>query len=184
MLSFLETNIHLDFLMYLFPIVFLLHDGEEIWMVERWVRRHQDQIKFALDLRLIDLNKNITVQFAIAVLTIGSVLTLTTLWAIPHTGSKHFIYILFIGFVSVYLLDGMKHIGTSILLRSYTPGVATAAIVEVPFGAYALYRFHDAGMLDAASVAKGIAMALPLVLLLVATGLLLGGRLAPYRRQS
>ncbi|RJE89701.1 HXXEE domain-containing protein [Paenibacillus sp. 1011MAR3C5] len=179
-----DTIIHLEFLMWLFLVVFFLHDGEEIVTMERWVRKHHKQAKLALDLRLIDLNKNLTVQFTAGVLTIGVALALVTYVAVPLAGSKHALYALFTGLVAVFLLDGLKHIGISLLLKTYTPGVVTAAVLEVPYGAYALYRLFDEGMLNAIILLKGTVMALPLVLMLGASGLLLGGRIAPRRSRS
>ncbi|MFF2888706.1 HXXEE domain-containing protein [Paenibacillus sp. NPDC057967] len=180
----LDATVDLEFLMWLFVVVFFLHDGEEIVTMERWVRKHHEKAKLAFDLRLVDLNKNLTVQFAIGVLTIGIALVLTTYGAVPLAGGKHVIYALFTGFVAVFLLDGLKHIGISLMLKTYTPGVVTAAVLEVPYGAYTLYRLFNKGMLDAITLLKGTAMALPLVLVLVAAGLMLGGRIAPRSTRS
>jgi len=180
----LDAAVYLDLWMWLFVVVFLLHDGEEIVTMERWVRKHGEKAKPALDLRLIDFNKNVTAQYAVAVLAIGLVLALATYAAIPHAGSKHAYYALFTGLVAVFLLDGLKHIGLSLLLGSYTPGVVTAAAIEVPYCVYMLLQLHHAGLLDAVTLLKGTAMALPLVLLLVPAGLLLGGRIAPRRSRG
>ncbi|EFU39215.1 hypothetical protein PVOR_25583 [Paenibacillus vortex V453] len=43
---------------------------------------------------------------------------------------------LFTGFVAVFLLDGVKQVGASIALKAYTPGVITAALLEIPYGIY------------------------------------------------
>ncbi|RJX38089.1 hypothetical protein D3P09_18640 [Paenibacillus pinisoli] len=64
----LDAAVYLDVWMWLFVVVFLLLDGEEIVTMERWVRKHGEKAKPALDLRLIDFNKNVTAQFAVAVL--------------------------------------------------------------------------------------------------------------------
>lgn len=177
----LDTALHLEVGMWLFVVMFILHDGEEIVTMERWVRKHGKKAKSAFDLRLIDFNKNVTVQFAVAVLMIGIVLAYTTYAAVPHAGSKHAVYALFAGFVAVFLLDGLKHIGLSLLLSSYTPGVVTAAAIEVPYGAYMLYQLYNTGLLNTVTLLKGTAMALLLILMLVPAGLLLGGRVAPRR---
>jgi len=55
---------------------------------------------------------------------------------------------LFVGIVAVILLDGVKHVGVSLVSGKYSSGVITAAVVEIPYAAYTLYRLFDAAAAD------------------------------------
>ncbi|GIP38157.1 hypothetical protein J31TS4_14370 [Paenibacillus sp. J31TS4] len=173
----------LEALIWLLPAAFFLHDGEEIMTVEKWVRSRPARDRLE-DPRLFNPGKHLTVQFAIAVLLIGACLLLASSYAAGRLADTGRPNPLFVGIVSVFLLDGLKHVGASVLARSYTPGVWTAALVEIPYGAYVLWRLFAEGAADGTTLAVGTAMALPLTLALVGAGLVLGGALAPMRSQT
>lgn len=170
--------------LWLLPVVFFIHDGEEVMTMERWLRKHKDlpwiQTKSPVRIRW---DIHITLQFAYAVLLLGFVLACMTWLAVSRLeaqgGSLAF---LFAGFTAVFLLDGIKHAAASLAVRSYTPGVITAVLLEIPYGVYALYRLIREGIVNPADVLLGTAIALPVTLLLVWSGLTLGERLAPIRR--
>jgi hypothetical protein len=42
--------------------------------------------------------------------------------------------------VAIFFVNAFWHIGVALLLRTYTPGVATAALVTLPYGALVLRR--------------------------------------------
>lgn len=181
MLSFMP-DWNFVMLLWLLPVVFFIHDGEEIATMEWWLRKNKNSpwiTKFSPV--SIPWDKNITLQFSFAVLLIGSILTCITFLTArtfdigsPFNG-------LFAGFVTVFLLDGVKHVGASIALKAYTPGVITAAVLEIPYGIYALNRLLSTGIVDATAFAMGTLISLPLILFLVWFGLTLGKRIAPHR---
>lgn len=171
-----------EMLLWLLPVVFFLHDGEEIASMEHWIRRNKDSPWLSkISSVPIRWDKNLTLSFTFAVLVLGFVLTSVTWHAAVRydtVGSMPFLYA---GFVAVFLLDGIKHVGATVLLRKYTPGVVTAALLEIPFGAYALYNLIHQKMIDLAALALGLAIAMPVTLFLVWSGLTIGMRLAPVR---
>lgn len=181
--SLLLEGIPLETLIWLLPIAFFIHDGEEIATMERWVRKHKEHLRSNAVSRLWDLNKNMTVQFAIAVLLLGSIISCVALFAALNYRANGTLNTLYCGLLSVFLLDGLKHVGLYIMLKRYTPGVITAAFVEIPFAGYALYRFYDHGMIYDRTIAIGLGIALPLTLFAVWASLTLGRILAPSRGQ-
>ncbi|WP_223260524.1 HXXEE domain-containing protein [Paenibacillus ihbetae] len=178
----LGWNWSMEMLLWLLPIVFFLHDGEEIATMERWVRSNKDNPSLSsISSVRIRWDKNLTFSFTFAVLVLGLVLSSITWHAAVRyeaAGSTPFLYA---GFVAVFLLDGIKHVGATMLTRKYTPGVITAALLEIPFGAYALYNLFHLKMIDLPALALGLAIAVPVTLFLVWSGLTLGMRLAPVR---
>lgn len=181
MLSSLNELVSIGMLIWLLPVIFLIHDGEEIVKVEKFLRANKELPELAKQTQLVNWDKRITLQFSYAVFVIGSFLLLITLLAINDFESKGELHMLFVGAVAVILLDGLKHIGASVALKMYTPGFLTAALVEVPYGVYAFYRFFDIALIDTKKILLGTGIVLPLTLFLVWSGLSIGKWLAPYR---
>ncbi|ASA20414.1 HXXEE domain-containing protein [Paenibacillus donghaensis] len=184
MLSYIDGLVRLEALIWLLPVAFFIHDGEEIGTMERWLRKAKENPRITFENRLLNPDKNITIQFTVAVLLLGLVLTVVAALTAERFQTDGQLNLLFIGIVAVMLGDGVKHLGISLALRSYSAGVATALFIEIPYGAYALYRFWDAGLAGPVTILKSTALVLPLVLSLVWLGLTLGSRITPYRRHA
>lgn len=181
MLSFM-SDWSIVMILWLLPVVFFIHDGEEIATMEWWLRKNKNNpVLSKITPVSTPWDKNITLQFTFAVLLIGFILTGVTLLTSLNFEISSPFNALFAGFVTVFLLDGVKHAGASIALWAYTPGVITAALLEIPYGIYALYRLLHADIVDMTSLTLGTIIALPITLLLVWTGLTLGKRIAPPR---
>ncbi|GAB2687642.1 hypothetical protein GCM10027018_07820 [Paenibacillus thermoaerophilus] len=176
MWSTFNELISLEVLIWLLPAAFLIHDLEEIVTTEKWLRKLKDQPRIAEN-RMFDWEKNITFQFALAVLLLGSILLPVTWLTANHFENSGNLHPLFVGINAILFLDGLKHVGYTFMLKKYTPGFVTAGLVEIPFTAYALYRFYGAGKLDLAAAGISMAVELPLVVFLVWAGLTLGRRL-------
>ena len=58
------------------------------------------------------------------------------------------------------LLGSTGHVALSLAARRYTPGVATAALAGVPYGAYVLWRLAREGALSRTQVAGALLLAL------------------------
>lgn len=121
---------------WLFLAAFLLHDGEEILTVSAWMKRHRGHRFLRLEpaTRLLSPQKSITGQFAIAVVFLACLVG--SICYLAASGTADHGITLFAGAVSVLLLDGIKHIGITLLFGAYTPGVVTAALVEVPYAVW------------------------------------------------
>lgn len=156
----------MQLLFWLFPVAFLIHDGEEILTVAGWLRRQGARVPtgFGLLTRVVHQDRSLTGQFAVAVAFLGGVILAGT-----YTGHLGF----FTGALGVMLLDGLKHVALSLRLRQYTPGVATAALVEVPFTVYAFSRLFAAGAVDWPYVLKATAAGVALIGPLLGVGLFL-----------
>ncbi|WP_048600575.1 HXXEE domain-containing protein [Rubeoparvulum massiliense] len=181
MLWSINELISLELLIWLLPIAFFIHDGEEIATVERWLRQNQDHPRIAAKNRMLNWEKNITFQFTVAVLLLGLLLFLISYFTSGTFRSTGKLNLLFIGAVTVLLIDGIKHLGFTILLKQYTSGVITAVLVEIPYGAYALSRFYAAGLTDIGANLLALALGLPLTIFFVWLGLTLGRIVAPFR---
>lgn len=138
-LEWLDAHLQSVSVFWLFPIVFMFHDFEEILTVEKWIRHNKAEVLAALpaSLRKVFCSsfQMTTLQFAHDVFWIF--LAITTATVLAAVFSFHFIFLmlLFIFFAHVF-----AHIGQALLLKRYTPGVLTAIILVLPYSSYAYYR--------------------------------------------
>lgn len=130
-------------LIWLFPILFIFHDFEEIIMVEKWLTRNKSKIFTLLPKkmaeRIVKQFSMTTAQFSVAVLVVFLFVSISTILASRYVLGQPFgdIY-LFTTVQLVFFLHAFTHIGQSILLRSITPGAITSVIIIIP---YSLYLF-------------------------------------------
>ncbi|MCK8490061.1 HXXEE domain-containing protein [Paenibacillus sp. MBLB2552] len=189
-MAFLETvtvSVDLTILIWLIPVVFFIHDGEEVLMVRRWLRRHQSQPSIVKATRFLASDKYVTGQFAIAIFLLGVSLLIVTYTAAVQYHSQGRLSGLYAGILVALVIDGLKHIGMWIRLKHYTPGVITAIVVEIPVASYAIYRFYSSGVANFQTFIWGFIIALPFVWFVVVGGLIVGKVMAPrigFRKPS
>lgn len=151
---------------WLFLVVFMLHDLEEIIVVENWLTRHRKQLirklPVALEKHFKPLLFMTTAQFAVAVTGIFIILSAAVLLT-AATWSKGTYLPFFLVCLHVMFLHVFTHIGQTILLRSYTPGVVTAVALILPYGLYTYTRLLEEGVVTWSLMLS----TLPFVLLIV-----------------
>lgn len=150
-------------LIWLFPIVFMLHDFEEIILMRAWAARlgEADLLRIPARLRseVEAAGKRSTARFAAEVAFLFLVISLSTLlaaeagWLIPFE-------VLAVGFTAHALL----HLVSSLRLRRFTPGVVTALVLALPYGGLLIRRLLVEGWMQTGL----IWISLPLSLLLFA----------------
>jgi hypothetical protein len=124
-------------LVWLFPIVFILHDFEELILFEPWLKHNASTIRVLAARRLPGfMARQIEVilaktspQFALPIALI-CLLTLisTLLWTELGLAGP------FLLASSLYFLHGFMHIGQALLMRKYIPALLTSILVVVPYG--------------------------------------------------
>ncbi|MGX9135057.1 HXXEE domain-containing protein [Rummeliibacillus sp. JY-2-4R] len=134
----METWLNVQTLIWLFPIMFIIHDFEEIIMVEKWMKKNSDVIYERLPGKIADrVIKQFsmtTAQFAVAVLVIFLFVSSSTIMANQFVvqGSLANIYIFTIVTLT-FFLHAFTHIGQAIFLRSITPGSLSSMIMIIPY---------------------------------------------------
>lgn len=132
----------IEILIALFPIVFMIHDFEEIIMFRPWLERNRTDLKnrfpkfhkFLIEKGIFSLS---TSAFAVAVSVIFvliSAVSILSLW-------YHFHYLWF-GIFVVYTLHLFVHIVQWIIYRKYVPVIITS-ILTLPYCIYTLLVFID-----------------------------------------
>ncbi|MED3501367.1 HXXEE domain-containing protein [Brevibacillus agri] len=137
-------------LIWLLLVVFVFHDLEEIITVEGWLAQKREQVLRALPSWLQkfvepSLAMN-TAQFAVAVTCVFAVLAAAVVLAAATlplgTYLPFFLVCLHVMFLHVF-----THIGHTIALRTYTPGVVTAVVLVLPYSVYTYVCLFEAGVL-------------------------------------
>ncbi|HBZ79845.1 MULTISPECIES: HXXEE domain-containing protein [Brevibacillus] len=139
----------LTHLIWLLLVVFVFHDLEEIIMVESWLRVKREQIMQKVPRGLqkwLEPSLSMsTAQFAVAVACIFAVLSAAVVLAAATLPQGTYLP-LFLVCLHVMFLHVFTHLGHTIALRTYTPGVATAVILVLPYSVYTYVRLFEAGL--------------------------------------
>ncbi|MFC7680733.1 HXXEE domain-containing protein [Paenibacillus sp. GCM10028914] len=156
------NDISIQTLVWLFIVVFVLHDLEEIIWVESWIKKNKNKVihKVPPGFRK-QLNNmfNITSgQFAVAVL-------LEFIIFIPFTfiAAEQGKFFIFLSFNSLFFLHVFTHLGQSLYLKMYTPGVVSAVILVLPYTLYMYSRIISEGLVTWGEVLFSIPVGLLLV---------------------
>ncbi|GIN88559.1 hypothetical protein J6TS2_49450 [Heyndrickxia sporothermodurans] len=126
----MEQWLNIHTLIWLFPVLFILHDFEEIIMIEKWMNNNSEVIYEKLPRRVANrVFKQFsmtTTQFSISVLVIFLFVSSSPYMASQYIIQGAFANIYFFTvFILIFFLHVFTHIGQSIFLRSITPGVMT-----------------------------------------------------------
>jgi hypothetical protein len=143
----MSMSIDMHTLIWLFPISFMFHDFEEIIFWERWMNKNGGEIKRRVPIFLakhVDtfVGKS-TAQISLVVCLIFSLTVLSVFLATVYGTSSFFLLV-----SGMFFVHGFGHIGQSIVLRRYVPGVITSALIVIPYGLILSWRLIGAGMVD------------------------------------
>jgi hypothetical protein len=156
------------------PVAFVVHDAEEVFVLERWLRRHAEELPSIVSRVFGALT---TRQFAVgvAVLALGYALASAHGARALRLGSRPWPYLIVTG---AFVGNAITHVLQSALFRGYTPGVVTAVLVSLPYGWLAGRALLEDGVVtrrvEAWCVVAGIVGQLPLALLALSAGRQLG----------
>jgi hypothetical protein len=150
------------------PLVFALHDGEEIITMAAFLQSHANR----LPAQLMKFTTNSTGQFLISVLFL-LVLILVFCFLAKYSNYSGLPMKLFALLIAILLGNGLTHLGQAALLHDYTPGLLTAPFVII-FTIFALDSFWGNGFITRRNLfpmlAGGFVLQIPLVALALAFG--------------
>lgn len=135
-----------DYLIWLFPIVFMIHEFEEMVFMKWWIRKNSESILLRFPrfgARIIQQQKSLsTEQFTLIVAEEFIIVFLVII--ISELTSN---YNLYLGLVFAYSIHLLVHIIQSIVIRQYTPAIVTSIITGL-FCIYAIYYFINNDLID------------------------------------
>ncbi|MFT4415477.1 HXXEE domain-containing protein [Fredinandcohnia humi] len=134
----MEWSMDVQTMIWLFPVVFILHDFEEIIMLESWIAKEGEKVSKILpnkiSNRVMRQFTMTTAQMAVAVLVIFLFVSSATFMASQYVtngplGNIYFFTVLLL----IFFIHVFTHVGQSILFRSITPGVVTSVLFVFPY---------------------------------------------------
>ncbi len=177
MLERLDRLISLRAVIAASPIVFLVHDLEEVIVTEGFLRENRERL--GLPSFLTRRMEATTAQFAVAVAYLFVIVSAISLAAARSLRPGAAIN-LFATATSIRFLNVFTHLGQALLLRRATPGVVTAVTVALPYSLYALRRLRAENLVDRRSLRQamivGAVLGGPVVLSAQAVGRLATSR--------
>jgi len=139
-------DLKLRTLIFLGPLVFLIHDLEEVFTVEQWVKGHESTLqKITLAKVLFKSNGYTTIEFAVTVTFLFLMFVLISSSASKKIGwgMKCYLAAIFILFVNVF-----THLAQTFFLQMYTPGVITALVVVLPYTVFVIVAVKRSQILN------------------------------------
>jgi hypothetical protein len=153
------------------PAVFLVHDGEELLTFVPWLRAH----RAVLPATVQPLANVTTAQLALAMFVLFVGLLLAAIHGV-HRARQGARSILFLLLAGALVGNGLTHLGQASIFRGYTPGLATALLLVLPYG-YILGRQLQANaMLTPRGWIGFVALGVVLQVPIIGATLLLAGR--------
>jgi hypothetical protein len=119
------------------PVAFVLHDLEEVLAATWWTRNGArvltDAHPWLPPALVATATRTTTPQMALATSVVG--LGVAAVAATAHAGGRERPLR---AATAVFAAHGITHVASAISVRNYTPGAATAALVVLPWGGWAL----------------------------------------------
>jgi hypothetical protein len=174
----MEAWFQLQTLIWLFPIVFIFHDFEEIIYAERWFTANTANLRRRLPKRwadrVLEQFSMSTAQFAVAVLVVFLFVSSSTYMANQYLqggplGNLQF----FVVCTLVLFLHIFTHLGQAIYFRSITPGSITSLILLLPYSLALYHTLLEQGIITWSTILlclPYVLLAVPVVLLAHKTG--------------
>ena len=127
-----------------FPLIFLIHEVEEMIVQRSWILRHQSHVvaKFPFTKGIMShLARLNPVAFGIAVAEEYLIVFIATLGFLCY-GEELMMNWIWIGVVGAFSLHLLIHCAQAIALRAYTPGLLSA-IILLPYCCYVMLAIAD-----------------------------------------
>lgn len=171
-----------DALMLMLPIVFMLHDFEEIIMSGRWMAENQTRLakRFPKACRL--LTEKGPFRFSAEGRAVAVLCEFVLISAAASAAVFSGFYPLWLAAFMAYFLHLFAHIGQWILWRGYIPAIMTA-ILSLPYCVYMMIYLIELGFFSAATWIVWSVTGIVLTALSFPAAFFLAGRLEQWQRR-
>ncbi|MBT2636676.1 HXXEE domain-containing protein [Bacillus sp. ISL-39] len=151
MLAELHQFIDLKTLIWLFPIVFIFHDLEEIITIESSMAANKNkypktnfvEMTFRMREKLGSTAAHLAVSATWILLFISFTAIMTAQFSSNGGG-----FLLFTAILNLFVLQASMHIVQSIMFRGYTPGIITSLFLLIPYCLITYYFLIENGKID------------------------------------
>lgn len=144
-------------ILWLLPIVFIIHDGEELLVIPSWIASHQQELNQLAKMsevaaKLMRSLPTTTKQVAIAIGFILFLFIAVTVGASMSSKRGFWVYA-YASLLGGLFLHVFTHIAQAMFVGGYAPGVISAVAAVIPGTLYIYKRLFDAKFLTLKSAA-------------------------------
>ncbi|OCA87909.1 hypothetical protein A8F94_08745 [Bacillus sp. FJAT-27225] len=147
MLEALHPFLDLKTVIWLFPIIFIFHDLEEIITIESSMAASKNiypKTNFIEQtVRMREKLGSTAAELAVSATWILLIISFTTVMT-SRGGS----FLLFIAILNLFVLQAFMHIVQTIMFKGYTPGILTSLLLLIPYCLVTYFFLVENGKLD------------------------------------
>ncbi|MBM4765360.1 HXXEE domain-containing protein [Bacillus sp. B15-48] len=174
MLEALHPFLNLHTLIWLFPIVFIFHDLEEIITIESSMAAKDNYPKTNFVKRTLRMREKLgstAAQLAVSATWILLIISFTTVMT-AHLSTNGGSFLLFTAILNLFVLQAIMHIVQTIMFKSYTPGIITSLFLLIPYCIITYYFLVEYGQLDWHLIFTSLPVSLIMILVFLVGNLL------------
>ena len=169
--------------LWLLPVIFIIHDGEELLTMPGWIAKHQRELEHLARMNettaeIVRSLPTTKTQVAVAIGFIFLLFVAVTAGASSSRRRGPWLYA-YASLLGVLFLHVFTHIAQAILVGGYAPGLIGAVAAIIPGALYIYKRLFEARLLTLKSAAVtaliGFALFVPGAMLAHQIGRMLGG---------
>ena len=142
----------LNTVIWLFPIIFIFHDLEEIITIESSMKASNNRSPNSTFVHLIINMRgklgSTAVQLSVSATWILLIISFTTVMT-AHFGLNGGSFLLYTAILNLFILQAFMHIVQSLFFKGYTPGILTALFLLIPYSLIAYDSLFESGLIDA-----------------------------------
>jgi hypothetical protein len=174
MLGALQQFLDLKTLIWLFPIIFIFHDLEEIITIESSMAARDNYPKTNFVERTLRMREQLgstAAQLAVSATWILLIISFTTVMTV-HFSSNGGGFLLFTAILNLFVLQAFMHIVQTIMFRCYTPGIITSLFLLIPYCLVTYYFLVEYGQMDWHLILTSLPVSFILILVFLVGNLL------------
>ncbi|RAK19090.1 uncharacterized protein with HXXEE motif [Anoxybacillus vitaminiphilus] len=142
-----KKSIHPYQILWLLPVVFAIHNIEELPFLQRWANEFLDKRPFMFLVRLYEF-KNLAIAMILLTLTASIIV-----W-MEYKKRNRLTLHLTVFCICLLLVNGVVHAGQFFVYRHYVPGLISAVLLMIPYMTYILYLFVQNNRIQTRGVMK------------------------------
>ena len=135
-----------EVLIWLFPIIFMIHEFEEIILMRWWLGKNREPLlrKYPnLGKHVLGKSESFSTEaFSFIVAEEFLIVSIVVLFSVFTNNFN-----LYLGLVVAYFIHLLTHLIQSIMIKKYTPGIVTTFLTGV-FCVFVFFRLIDSGLLS------------------------------------
>lgn len=175
MLELLHQFFDLNTLIWLFPIIFIFHDLEEIITIESSMAAMKNKYPktnfVELTIRMREKLGSTAAQLAVSAAWILLIISFTAVMT-AHFSTNGGSFLLFTAILNLFVFQAFMHIVQTIMFRGYTPGIITSLILLIPYCLVTYNSLVKNGQVDWYLIFTSLPVSLLLILVFLVGNLL------------